>query len=61
MGQKKHQSTPEVVDPAPQSGAESQEPEFFDVSLLKQPAAVRQRYFEDDCIIEHPYLEKALE
>ena len=61
MGRKKHQSTPEVVDQAPQSGAELQEPEFFDLSLLKQPVAVRQRYFEDDCIIEHPYLEKALD
>jgi hypothetical protein len=61
MGRKKHQSTPEVDDPAPQSGAELKEPEFFDLSLLKQPVAVRQRYFEDDCIIEHPYLEKALD
>jgi type II secretory pathway predicted ATPase ExeA len=61
MGRKKHQRTPEGVDSVPQSGAELQEPEFFDFSLLKQPIAVRQRYFEDDCIIEHPYLEKALD
>jgi hypothetical protein len=61
MGRKKHQNESESVDPAPQSGAELQGPEFFDPSLLKQPAAVRQRYFEDECIIEHPYLEKALD
>jgi len=61
MGRKKHQNEPESVDPAPQSGAELQGPEYFDPSLLKQPAAVRQRYFEDECIIEHPYLEKALD
>ncbi len=61
MGRKKHQNESETVDPTPRSGAELQEPEYFDPSLLKQPAAVRQRYFEDECIIEHPYLEKALD
>src|SRR5215472_3087334 len=61
MGRKKCKDVPESVDPAPQTGAQLQEPEFFDPSLLKQPAAVRQRYFEDECIIEHPYLDKALD
>jgi hypothetical protein len=61
MGRKKRQSTPEVVDPAPQAATEIQEPDFFEFSLLKQPVAVRQRYFEEEYIIEHPYLENALD
>jgi Cdc6-like AAA superfamily ATPase len=61
MGRKKPQGVSESVDSTPQSGDELKEPEYFDPSLLKQSAAVRQRYFEDECIIEHPYLEKALD
>jgi type II secretory pathway predicted ATPase ExeA len=61
MGRKKRKVVPESVGATPQSSAELQEPEYFDPSLLKQPAAVKQRYFEDECIIEHPYLEKALD
>lgn len=60
MGRKKRNDMPESVDSTSQPGAELQVPEFFDRLLLKQPAAMRQRYFEDECIIEHPYLEKAL-
>ena len=61
MGRKKLQNEPESVEPAPQPGAELQGPEYFDPSLLKKPTAVRQRYFENECIIEHPHLEKALD
>jgi len=61
MVKKKHENVSESVDPAPQPDTEQQEPEYFDPSLLKQPAAVRQRYFEEECIIEHPHLEKALD
>ena len=61
MGRKKPQGVSESVDSTPQSGDELKEPEYFDPSLLKQSAAVRQRYFEDECIIEHLYLEKALD
>ena len=61
MGRKKPQGVSESVNSTPQSGDELKEPEYFDPSLLKQSAAVRQRYFEDECIIEHPYLEKALD
>ena len=58
MGRKKPQGVSESVDSTPQSGDELKEPEYFDPSLLKQSAAVRQRYFEDECIIEHPYSRK---
>src|SRR6266699_331074 len=61
MGRKKRKDVPKSVDPTPQSDDKQEEPEYFDPSLLKQPVAVRQRYFEDECIIEHPYLEKALD
>ncbi len=38
-----------------------EEPEFFDRALLLQPPAVRQEYFEQRCLIEHPRLLEALE
>jgi AAA domain len=60
MGRRKRQDVPESVDSTPTSHDKLQGPEYFDLSLLKQPAAIKQCYFENECIIEHPYLEKAL-
>ncbi len=38
-----------------------EEPEFFDRALLLQPPEVRQEYFEQQCLIEHPRLLEALD
>ena len=38
-----------------------EEPEFFDRALLLQPLAVRQEYFEQHCLVEHPRLLEALD
>ena len=38
-----------------------EEPEFFDRALLLQPLAVRQEYFEQRCLVEHPRLLEALD
>src|SRR3989442_1283399 len=38
-----------------------EEPPFFDRALLLQPPDVRQEYFEQHCLIEHPRLLEALE
>src|SRR5438128_6231642 len=40
---------------------QGEEPEFFDRALLLQPPEVRQEYFEQRCLIEHPRLLEALE
>jgi hypothetical protein len=37
------------------------EPEFFDPALLLQPPEVRQEYFEQQCLIEHPRLLETLD
>jgi hypothetical protein len=39
----------------------AEEPEFFDRALLLQPPEVRQEYFEQRCLIEHPRLLEALD
>jgi|SRR5882762_4184706 len=39
----------------------NEEPEFFDPALLLQPLAVRQEYFEQHCLVEHPRLLEALD
>ena len=62
MGRKKQPGDkPESVDLSSQAKDGPQEPERFDPALLGQSAARRQDYFERECIIEHPYLEKALD
>lgn len=38
-----------------------EEPEFFDRSLLLELPEVRQEYFEQQCLIEHPRLLEALD
>lgn len=38
-----------------------EEPEFFDRALLSQPPEIRQEYFEQRCLIEHPRLLEALD
>jgi hypothetical protein len=38
-----------------------EEPEVFDRALLLQPPEVRQEYFEQHCLIEHPRLLEALD
>src|SRR5881396_95651 len=40
---------------------QSTEPEYFPSALLKQPNGVRQEYFEQQCLIEHPRLLETLE
>ncbi len=47
--------------PPDEEGRESEEPEFFDRMLLLQPPEVRQEYFEQHCLIEHPRLLEALD
>jgi len=44
-----------------QQARQSQEPEYFPRELLTQPAGLRQAYFEQQCLIEHPCLLEALE
>ena len=44
-----------------EDGLQGEEPEFFDRALLLQPANVRQEYFEQHCLIEHPRLLEALD
>ena len=39
----------------------AEEPPFFDRALLLQPPEVRQEYFEQHCLIEHPRLLEALD
>jgi len=41
--------------------SQAEEPEFFDRALLLQPSSVRQEYFEQHCLIEHPRLVEALD
>lgn len=61
MGKKDtSQNNPEPIDHSSQAKDEPKEPERFDPALLEQPAALRQDYFEKECIIEHPHLVKAL-
>ncbi len=38
-----------------------EEPPFFDRALLLHPPEVRQEYFEQHCLIEHPRLLEALD
>src|SRR5260370_12309982 len=38
-----------------------EEPPFFDRAFLLQPTDVRQAYFEQHCLIEHPRLLEALD
>src|SRR6266568_8773629 len=40
---------------------QAEEPEFFDRALLLQPPEVRQEYFEQRCLIEHPRLLETLD
>jgi len=40
---------------------QDEEVEFFDRALLLQPPSVRQEYFEQHCLIEHPRLLEALD
>jgi AAA domain len=40
---------------------QDEEPEFFDRTLLLQPAGERLEYFEQCCLIEHPRLLEALD
>src|SRR5205823_2737239 len=40
---------------------QGEEPEFFDRALLLQSPEVRQEYFEQRCLIEHPRLLEALD
>jgi AAA domain len=40
---------------------QAEEPEFFDRALLLSPPEVRQEYFEQQCLIEHPRLLEALD
>ncbi len=47
--------------PPSEDGPQIEEPEFFDRALLLQPANVRQEYFEQHCLIEHPRLLEALD
>src|SRR5438132_8626691 len=44
-----------------EEGLQGEEPEFFDRALLLQPPEVRQEYFEQRCLIEHPRLLEALD
>ncbi len=46
--------------PPDEEGLQGEEPEFFDRTLLLQPPEVRQEYFEQRCLIEHPRLLEAL-
>lgn len=39
----------------------AEEPPFFDRAFLLQPPDVRQEYFEQHCLIEHPRLLEALD
>src|SRR5712692_4033602 len=47
--------------PSGEEGLQGEEPEFFDRMLLLQPPEVRQEYFEQRCLIEHPRLLEALD
>jgi AAA domain len=44
-----------------EEGLQGEEPEFFDRALLLQSPEVRQEYFEQRCLIEHPRLLEALD
>ena len=44
-----------------QPSLQDEEPEFFDRALLLRPPGVRQEYFEQHCLIEHPRLLEALD
>jgi hypothetical protein len=44
-----------------QQTAATGEPDGFPTALLTQPTGVRQEYFEQRCLIEHPRLREALE
>jgi hypothetical protein len=44
-----------------EQGLQGEEPEFFDRALLLQSPEVRQEYFEQRCLIEHPRLLEALD
>lgn len=47
--------------PLDEEEEKAEEPEFFDRALLLQPPGVRQEYFEQQCLIEHPRLLEALD
>src|SRR6266571_6753702 len=47
--------------PPDEEEQKAEEPEFFDRALLLQPPEMRQEYFEQRCLIEHPRLLEALE
>ena len=47
--------------PPDEEEQKAEEPEFFDRALLLQPPEVRQEYFEQRCLIEHPRLLEALD
>src|SRR6266436_1882052 len=47
--------------PPDEEGLQGEEPEFFDRALLLQSPEVRQEYFEQRCLIEHPRLLEALD
>jgi hypothetical protein len=47
--------------PPDEEGLQGEEPEFFDRALLLQPPELRQEYFEQRCLIEHPRLLEALD
>ena len=47
--------------PPDEEERKAEEPEFFDRALLLQPPEVRQEYFEQRCLIEHPRLLEALD
>jgi hypothetical protein len=47
--------------PPDEEELQGEEPEFFDRALLLQPPEVRQEYFEQRCLIEHPRLLEALD
>jgi hypothetical protein len=53
-----NEEQPEV---SPEEGLQGEEPEFFDRALMLQPPEVRQEYFEQRCLIEHPRLLEALD
>src|SRR6266852_488981 len=55
MNEEQPEATPDEAE------HKAEEPEFFDRALLLQPPEVRQEYFEQRCLIEHPRLLEALD
>jgi hypothetical protein len=50
-----------LTQPNASAKAQSEEPDYFPPELLRQPKGVRQEYFEQHCLIEHPRLLEALD